>query len=96
MTASKFSPISRPPMMHELKCARAPLQAILKRDKRFEYRKADRDFRVGDYLFLTEVIDTGGAGYGRALVIVDYILHGPDFGIPEGYCIMTITLATRE
>ena len=68
--------ITRPPMMHELKCDSLPLHAVNQGRKRFEYRKADRDFRDGDYLFLTEIRD-GVAGHDRAVVLVDYILRGP-------------------
>lgn len=91
----------RAPMTHDLKCWPGPFQAVLDGCKPFEWRKADRDYRVGDTLRLREwqpLDPANGVGWataghytGRATAAtVTYILHGPGYGIPDGYCIMGI------
>ena len=44
----------RGPITHELKCHPEPFQAVKRGDKPFEWRKDDRDYRVGDTLWLME------------------------------------------
>jgi hypothetical protein len=57
--------------------------------KTFEVRKADRDFRVNDFLWLRKwepeiEYYTGAARMAR----VTYRLDGGKFGIEEGYCVL--------
>lgn len=57
--------------------------------KNFEYRKNDRDYRVGDILRLREwspitMVYTGAEILRR----VTMVLEG--FGLPEGHCIMSM------
>lgn len=40
--------------LHELKCYPQYFQAVKDRRKNFEVRKNDRDFKVGDFLWLRE------------------------------------------
>lgn len=98
--------LDRPPMTHELKCHPEPFQAVKRGEKTFEYRKDDRDYRVGDTLWLREWDLTRIAarefngrssfeaelqGYTGERVhrTVTYIIR-EGYGIPEGYCIMSI------
>lgn len=45
---------ARAPITHELKCHPGPFQAVKDGTKPFEWRKDDRDYRVGDTLRLME------------------------------------------
>lgn len=76
--------------VHMLKVLPEPFEAILADLKRFEYRRNDRDFEVGEILCLCEYNDSNYTGrelYAR----IDYALYGPSYGIPEGFCVMSIT-----
>lgn len=81
---------------HELKCWISSYEAIERGEKPWEFRRNDRDFQVGDVLKLDKW-DPGmryGGGYVWPHVTlrrrVTYILHGGQFGIPVGFCIMTL------
>ena len=76
-------------MTHELKIKPEYFEAIFWESKKFEIRKNDRDFKVGDILFLREW-DGGKYTGNQNAKRVTYILHGPAFGLEEGYCIMSI------
>ena len=85
-------------MTHELKCHPEPFRAVKDGSKPFEWRKYDRDFRAGDYIWLREWKPeynlkerrTGFySGDGLTRKITYIIREG--FGIPEGYCIMGLS-----
>jgi hypothetical protein len=85
--------------VHDLKCWTIPFAATESGKKRFEFRKNDRGYEVGDTLVLRLWDPSTGSyrPYIHALELhlhVTYIAHGPDFGIPEGYCIMSTVLVT--
>jgi len=78
-------------MIHELKCWPEPFQAIVDRRKKFEFRDArDRHFTVGDTLRIMEW-DPRTKEYTKREVhcTVTYLLDF-GFGIPDGYCVMSI------
>jgi len=78
-------------MNHELKTWVHYYNEIVNGRKKFELRKNDRDFKVGDLLILQEYDnDTKEYTGSSCIVSVDYILHGGSFGLDEGYCIMSI------
>ena len=91
----------REAITHELKCHPGPFQAVKRGDKPFEWRKDDRDYRVGDTLRLLEwePLTMWGHKHGVPHTIephytgdecyrrVTYIIR-EGFGIPEGYCII--------
>lgn len=76
---------------HRLKCWPESFGAIIAGSKRAEYRKNDRGFQLGDLLFLEEW-HPGTEEYTGAVeeVRVTHILYGPDYGVPEGYVVMSI------
>lgn len=82
--------------VHELKTHPTPYQAVVANAKRFEYRKNDRNFQLWDTLKLQEWVPKeshpdGGFFTGEVILRwVTYIAHGPAFGIPEDYCVMSI------
>lgn len=79
---------------HDLKTHPGPFAAALDGRKRFEWRKNDRNFAVGDLLHLREYdpeTELGGIYTSRALVVrVTYMVAGPAFGVPDGWCVMSI------
>jgi hypothetical protein len=76
-------------MIHELKTWPEFFQPIVDGTKRFEWRRNDRDFKVGDQLLLKEWESNGG--YTGRVVVVDVLwMIDEGFNIPEGFCIMSI------
>ena len=61
--------------------------------KTAEFRKNDRDFKRGHFLNLREwsPITKTYSGY-TLLAEIRHIVYGGRFGIPEGYCVMSIKL----
>jgi hypothetical protein len=59
--------------------------------KKAELRRNDRDYKVNDTLCLQEY-DPDGGGYtnDRINVYVTHVLHGPGFGLQEGFVMMSI------
>jgi len=76
-----------PRQHHYIKCETQFYQDVESGNKKFEFRKNDRNYRVGDMVYLLESV--GGIKTGRVMdsVEIKYILHGPAFGLPDGYCI---------
>jgi hypothetical protein len=78
-------------MTHEIKCRTEYFKAIRMGYKTFEIRKNDRDYKLGDKLLLKEW-DNVNQKYTNMEQEVDviYILYGGQFGIEEGYVVMSI------
>ena len=81
-------------MIHELKTINPYFQKLAEGKKTFELRKNDRDYKVGDVLFLKEY-DTIKKEYKSGLLkrlITDVLTHEefPE-GIKEGYCILSLS-----
>jgi hypothetical protein len=80
---------------HELKTWTAPFQAMLDGVKRFEFRKNDRDYRVGNVLRLREWNpDTGYTGRELRAKVTWMLTSG--FGLPDGYCVMSIVFSSAS
>lgn len=78
-------------MKHELKTWPRPYGAVVEGQKRFEYRLDDRGFECGDTILLREWDPDTGAYTGQYLMVrVTYIASGPDFGIRDGFVVMSI------
>lgn len=86
-------------MTHELKTDAEVFQAVHEGKKTYEIRKNDRNFQVGDELWLKETVHTGtemAAGApleytGRMIAKrVTHVLHGPIYGLVDGWCILSI------
>ena len=96
---------SRPRMTHELRCWPEFFNATRAGTKKFELRRNDRDYRVGDELLLKEWHpDTFTGSYTgcELLVRVDYIMKAEDATfvgmgyenvspLAAGYVIMSIS-----
>jgi hypothetical protein len=76
---------------HEVKTWPIYFQAARDGKKPFEYRYNDRDYQVGDILVSREYEPTTKSYSGRVdKYRITYMVNGDQFGIPEGYVIMTV------
>jgi len=84
--------------VHTLEIWPDQFQAIYTSKKNFEWRKNDRDFKVGDVLCFRcwSPATHEYLQYPKIERRVTYILYGPDFDIPEGYCIMQLADGKRD
>lgn len=76
---------------HNLKILPEYFEAVARNEKTFEIRNNDRDYEVGDLVYLHE---WNGTQYtGRYFVTtITYILEGGHFGLDENYCVFSIKL----
>ncbi len=78
-------------MEHELKIYPKYFEDVISNKKKFEIRKNDRKFRVGDILTLKEWDNIKYSGReARAEVI--YLIDDKFVGIQPGYVVMGISL----
>lgn len=79
---------------HELKTNPDPFGYLFTKEKTAEFRKNDRDFKVGDTLILKEY-NPFTAYSGRYLLRkVTHIQIG--YGIPDGYAMLSIRPLTQD
>lgn len=80
------------PKVHALKVDPDMFELAFEGVKRYEVRKMDRDFRVGDLLKLCEYDRVSGEYSGRMMMArVDVITPPNAYGLPDGLCVMGIT-----
>lgn len=75
--------------VHKLKTIPPYFDHVLLGKKKFEVRKNDRGFKIGDILQLEEWTKDGGYTGRKTRVKVTYIASGEKFGI-DRYCVMGI------
>lgn len=75
---------------HDLKCWPEFFLLSNARMKPFEYRKNDRDFRVGDYLALQEYCPRLQGYTGRVSIWCVTLVIDNAPGLPDGYVVMTV------
>jgi len=76
-------------VIHDLKTWPEYFEKVVSGEKRFEVRKNDRNFNVGDLLLLRE-FEQGGWYTGRLIYQkVTYILADPSY-VKDGYVVMSI------
>lgn len=81
---------------HELKTWPKPFQAIADGTKRFEWRQDDREYQVGDFLYLREWDPDASEYTGRSWTAeVTYLLR-EGFGIPPGFVVMSISTGAEH
>lgn len=90
--------------VHDLKTDSKAFHNTVVGNKRFEIRLNDRNFKFGDILILRETAFTGEqmrkhpSNYpfrytgSFAVVRVTNLLHGPIYGLENGWCIMSVEL----
>lgn len=83
--------------VHVLRIWPEYFKAIFLMQKKFEIRKDDRNFQVGDFLHLQEWEPTEeleGRYTGDSLMRkIGYIFKGGSFGVQEGYVILSLDQA---
>jgi hypothetical protein len=76
---------------HELKTWPMYFDAIVSGQKTFEMRKADRDFTIGDTLWLRDWSPVAGYSGREIEVDVTYVLQDAEhFGLMKGFVCMGI------
>lgn len=85
-------------MIHELKIDPEYFSAVRSGKKRFELRRNDRNFQVGDYLALNEYDRVQKAYTGRTeLVQISYIMNPNDVMMCEGdFALMSLSLELKS
>lgn len=92
---------------HFVKCWPDEFRALEDGSKRFEFRKDDRDYKVGDLLRIAEWTPFEEYDYQRSVVKgeytgkellmeITYALRGGRFGVPEGYVVMSVRRKNEE
>lgn len=83
---------------HELKCWPEYFKAVESGEKTFEVRSTlDREFKVGDILYLREWDNEAERYTGNELLApVTYVLEGGDFGIEHYYCVMGLGTISKS
>lgn len=82
---------------HKLKTWPLYFIAVWEGSKKFEVRKNDRNFEVGDYLILREYNPNTDKYSGReVLVIVTYMMGGGVLDLPREVCVMSIDFIHRN
>lgn len=78
---------------HKLKTWTEPYKDVEREDKTCELRKADRDYRVGDYLMLMEFVPSADSLTGKYLFRrITHILTGDVVprGMLDGFVVLSI------
>ena len=74
---------------HQLKVLPEYFEAVVKDEKKFELRKDDRGYQVGDYVTLCEWDGVKFTGRMMGRIKIRYILRDcPEYGLMDGYCIL--------
>lgn len=75
--------------IHELKIQSEYFEVIKNGTKKFELRKDDRNYQVGDFITLREYDGDRFTGRGISNIPINYILRNcPEYGLKNGYCIL--------
>jgi Domain of unknown function (DUF3850) len=81
--------------MHTLKVEYPYWHDVFEGRKLFEYRKNDRNYKVGDTLLLMAYYPETESTGGEIHVEVTYLIQGGKFGIPNDYCIMQFKIIAK-
>ena len=82
--------------IHTLKIAKKYFDEITAGRKTFEWRKDDRGFKIGDFIFFSVFTDIAADGtplYQTSDISfeITYILRDAEnLGLPNGYCVLAI------
>lgn len=80
-------------MQHDIKIDPQFFTPVATRQKPYEVRKNDRDYKVGDTLNLLEYDRKLEQYTGRRILArVTYLVQGGDYGIAAGYVVLTVAI----
>lgn len=83
--------------LHELKTWSVPFDATWNGVKPYEIRKDDRDYQVGDFLWLREYSTLGNSYSGRSILAqVTYKSAGGEWGLPPDLCVLGTSVLDRR
>ncbi len=71
---------------HKIKIRSEYFKAVVQENKRFEVRKNDRDYKLGDTVSMFEINEQGDQTGSYCTLVISYILTDLD-GIDTGYCV---------
>lgn len=74
--------------MHELKISHQYFSDIICAGKRFELRKDDRGYKLGDTIRLREIENGEYTGAAIEFTIIYVLRDCPEYGLMSGYCIL--------
>jgi len=77
-------------MTHDIKILPQYFKLVEADLKKFELRRHDRDYKVGDYLRLSEWINGKYTGRKVTKLITHILTECTQFGLMDGYCILSI------
>lgn len=78
-------------IVHDVKCWPPFFRNVADGSKLFEVRKNDREYKVGDELFIREYNPETLTYTGYNVpTIISYVLNGGQFGIEPGYCVLSL------
>lgn len=81
---------------HKLKSVNPFFEAVWNRKKKFEFRKNDRNYEIGDYVCLKEYDAEKEQYLGREiLMVITYIMHDHEGKIDGEYCIFSFNIIQR-
>lgn len=86
----KISNIRRSTKTHELKIKHEYFEDVISGRKKFEIRKNDRDYEVGDILRLNEIADEDGNCYYTGDCYIVKITYITDYAQQDDYVVMGI------
>ncbi len=78
------------PIYHYLKTEREYYELSESGIKNFEIRKNDRNFRVGDYIILSEIVNGELTGQEHDAGTITYVFEGGKYGLDKDYCIIQL------
>jgi len=97
LTGAEQGEVGPDATLHRLKTTPRAFMALAVGLKTFEFRKNDRDFQPGDVLVLQEYEPDREVYTGRELsLLTPYVLYGPEFGVPDGYCVLSVVPTAKE
>lgn len=83
---------------HHLKTINPFFQNVWMKRKTAELRFNDRDFQIGDTLILEEYLEGTKEFTGREIIaeITDILKDAPQYGLMEGYCMISFKIIIRS
>jgi hypothetical protein len=78
-------------MMHELKIWPENYEPLVLGAKRYEIRKADRPFKVGDQLMVREWLPDMKKYTGRSAIFrITHMTEPGKWGLPDDICVLSL------